>query len=136
MHDHGESAGAVVRRNQGSHMDSQLLLIIGLTFIIHLIGTLAYAFRIAGIRTGHIAIAFSLFNILVLVSRTSNSFQGPFLAKRVDRHPPLSKPAGAAPSDRCSRRGHPDELLRQRALDGGGFRVPRLQAAGMGPFPV
>lgn len=65
-------------------MDFQLAIIIGLTFVIHLIGTLAYSFRIAGIRTGHIAIAFSLFNILVLVSRTSNSFQGPFLAKRVE----------------------------------------------------
>jgi len=65
-------------------MDSQLAIIIGLTFVIHLIGTLAYSFRIAGVRTGHIAIAFSLFNILVLVSRTSNSFQGPFLAKRVE----------------------------------------------------
>src|SRR6478735_3714905 len=65
-------------------MDFQLALIIGLTFVIHLIGTLAYAFRIAGIRTGHIAIAFSLFNVLVLISRTSNSFQGPFLAKRVE----------------------------------------------------
>src|SRR5262245_29306704 len=65
-------------------MDSQLFVIVALTFIIHLIGTLAYAFRFAGIRTGHIAIAFSLFNILVLVSRTSNAFQAPFLAKRVE----------------------------------------------------
>ncbi|MBW4656982.1 MAG: lipid II flippase Amj family protein [Kaiparowitsia implicata GSE-PSE-MK54-09C] len=65
-------------------MGSQLTLILGLTFVIHLIGTLAYAFRIAGVRSGHIAIAVSLFNILVLVSRLSNSFQGPFLAKRVE----------------------------------------------------
>lgn len=65
-------------------MDAQLLLILVLTFVIHLVGTLAYAFRIAGVRTGHIAIAFSLFNLLVLVSRTSNSFQAPFLAKRVE----------------------------------------------------
>ena len=65
-------------------MDTQLLLILVLTFVIHLVGTLAYAFRIAGIRTGHIAIAFSLFNLLVLVSRISNSFQAPFLAKRVE----------------------------------------------------
>lgn len=65
-------------------MDTQLLVIVALTFVIHLIGTLAYAFRIAGIRTGHIAIAFSLFNVLILVSRLSNSFQGPFLAKRVE----------------------------------------------------
>lgn len=65
-------------------MDFQLFVIVALTFVIHLIGTVAYAFRIAGIRTGHIAIAFSLFNVLILVSRLSNSFQGPFLAKRVE----------------------------------------------------
>ncbi|WP_198585859.1 lipid II flippase Amj family protein [Pararhizobium haloflavum] len=65
-------------------LDFQLLVIIALTFVIHLIGTLAYAFRIAGIRTGHIAIAFSLFNVLVLVSRLSNSLQAPFMAKRVE----------------------------------------------------
>ena len=65
-------------------MDRQLIVICALTFVIHLIGTLAYAVRIAGIRTGRIAVSFALFNILVLVSRTSNSFQGPFLAKRIE----------------------------------------------------
>ena len=65
-------------------MDANLLIICGLTFTIHLIGTLAYAARIAGIRTGHIATALTLFNLLVLVSRTSNSFQAPFLAKRIE----------------------------------------------------
>ena len=35
-------------------------------------------------RTRRIAISFSLFNILILFSRTSNSFQGPFLAKRIE----------------------------------------------------
>lgn len=65
-------------------MDAKLALICLLTFIIHLIGTLAYSVRIAGVRTRRIAVSFALFNILALVSRTSNSFQGPFLAKRVD----------------------------------------------------
>ena len=65
-------------------MDTQLLVICILTFVIHLIGTLAYAVRIAGVRTRRIAVSFALFNILVLVSRTSNSFQGPFLAKRIE----------------------------------------------------
>jgi Alternate to MurJ len=67
-------------------MDAQLLVICLLTFVIHLIGTLAYAARIAGVRTRRIAISFSLFNILILVSRTSNSFQGPFLAKRIENN--------------------------------------------------
>jgi len=65
-------------------MDSQLLIIIIFTFIIHLIGTLAYSARIAGTRTGQIAISFALFNIMILISRTSNSFQGPLLGKRIE----------------------------------------------------
>jgi Alternate to MurJ len=65
-------------------MDPQLLIICLLTFAINLIGTLAYAARIAGVRTRRIAMSFALFNILVLVSRTSNSFLGPFLAKRIE----------------------------------------------------
>ena len=65
-------------------MDTQLAIICFLTLIIHLIGTLAYSVRIAGVRTRRIAISFALFNVLVLVSRTSNAFQGPFLAKRVE----------------------------------------------------
>jgi hypothetical protein len=65
-------------------MDKQLLLICFLTFVIHLIGTLAFSVRIAGVRTKRIAVSLALFSILVLVSRTSNSFLGPFLAKRVE----------------------------------------------------
>src|SRR3984957_8309840 len=65
-------------------MDLQLAALCGLTFVIHFIGTLAYAVRIAGVRTRRIAISFALFNVLVLLSRTSNTFQGPFLAKRIE----------------------------------------------------
>jgi hypothetical protein len=65
-------------------MDTQLWLICFLTFVIHLVGTLAYSVRIAGVRTRRIAVSFALFSILVLVSRTSHSFLGPFLAKRVE----------------------------------------------------
>lgn len=65
-------------------MDIQLVVLCVLTFVIHLIGALAYAARIAGVRTRRIAVSFALFNILVLVSRASNSFQGPFLSKRIE----------------------------------------------------
>lgn len=65
-------------------MDKQLFIICFLTFVIHLIGTLAYSVRIAGIRTRKIALSFSMFNILILVSRTSNSFQAPILGKRIE----------------------------------------------------
>jgi hypothetical protein len=65
-------------------VDKQLLTICALTVIIHLIGALAYAARIAGVRTGRIAMSFALFNALVLVSRLSNGFLGPLIAKRVE----------------------------------------------------
>ena len=67
-------------------MDTQLVVICLLTFVIHRVGTLAYSVRIAGVRTRRIARSFAFFNILVLVSRTSNAFQGPFLAQRVECH--------------------------------------------------
>ena len=65
-------------------MDTQLFAICLLTAGIHLVGTMAYGARIAGVRTRRIALSFALFNILVLVSRTSNGFLGPFLAKRIE----------------------------------------------------
>ena len=65
-------------------MDAQLALLCALTFVIHLIGALAYAARIAGVRTRRIAVSFALFNVLILISRASNSFQGPFLSKRIE----------------------------------------------------
>jgi hypothetical protein len=49
-------------------MDWQLMALCTLAFVIHLIGTLAYAVRIAGVRTRRIADSFALFNILVLGS--------------------------------------------------------------------
>jgi hypothetical protein len=65
-------------------MDAELLLICALTGVINVIGALAYAARIAGVRTGRIALSFALFNVLLLVSRTANGFLGPFLAKRIE----------------------------------------------------
>lgn len=65
-------------------MDQQLATICALTALIHLIGTLAYAARIAGVRTRRIAMSFAMFNALVLVSRLSNGFLGPLIAKRVE----------------------------------------------------
>ena len=72
-------------------MDRQLFIICFLTFVIHLIGTLAYSVRIAGIRTRKIALSFSMFNILILISRTSNSFQAPILGKRIEDNIALHK---------------------------------------------
>lgn len=65
-------------------IDFNLAVVIGLVFIINLIGALAYAARIAGVRTGRIAMSFALFNVLLLVSRLSNGFLAPLIAKRVE----------------------------------------------------
>ena len=67
-------------------MDTQLAVICFLTFVIHLIGTLAYSVPLTGIRTRRIAVSFALFNVLILISRTSNSFQEPFPAERVEQN--------------------------------------------------
>ena len=66
-------------------MDIQIVIVLFLTFIIHLLTTLAYSVRIVGARTGKIVIAFSLFNILALITRTANSFQAPLLAKHTEQ---------------------------------------------------
>jgi hypothetical protein len=66
-------------------LDAQLATLFVLTFVINLVGTLAYSVRIAGVRTRQVAISISLFNVLVLLSRTANTFQAPILAKRVER---------------------------------------------------
>jgi hypothetical protein len=67
-------------------LDLQLSILFCLTLVIHLIATLAYSVRIAGTRTGKITISLTLFNILVLISRSSNAFQGPLLAKRIEHN--------------------------------------------------
>lgn len=77
-------------------MEPGFLVICALTFVIHLVGTLAYAVRIAGTRTRRIALSLSLFNVLVLVSRTSNAFQAPLLAKRVEENIAAGATGGVA----------------------------------------
>lgn len=62
-------------------MEIQIMIVLAMTFIITLIGTLAYSIRIVGVRTGRIAITFSLFNILSLVSRLASNIQTPLLTK-------------------------------------------------------
>ncbi|MDQ3803464.1 MAG: lipid II flippase Amj family protein [Acidobacteriota bacterium] len=76
-------------------MAPQVAIVFGLTFVIHLVGTLAYALRIAGVRTGRVAVSFALFNVLMLLSRTANTFQGPLLAKHVEGNILRGTTAGA-----------------------------------------
>lgn len=68
-------------------MEIQIVIVLILNFVITLIGTLAYATRIVGVRTGRVAVSFALFNILALASRTANTLQVPLLTKYVEKNP-------------------------------------------------
>lgn len=65
-------------------MDSELYFLAALVALINIVSTLSYAVRIAGVRTGRIAFALSLFNLLVLFSRSSNAILAPLLSKRTE----------------------------------------------------
>ncbi|WP_411825483.1 lipid II flippase family protein [Luteolibacter sp. AS25] len=65
-------------------MDPQLIFLCILIGGIHFISTLSYGVRIAGIRTGRLALSLALFNVLVLFSRSSNSILAPLLSKRIE----------------------------------------------------
>lgn len=54
------------------------------TGIIHLIATLGYSVRLAGVRTQRLAIAFSLWNVIFLLSSTANTIQAPLLGNILD----------------------------------------------------
>lgn len=56
-------------------------VIVLLTFIIHCIDTASYALRIAGVKSGKVAISAALFNFMFLFSRTATSLQIPLLTK-------------------------------------------------------
>lgn len=66
-------------------MTIQILIVIILTFVIYVVGTLAYSVRVVAIKTGRIAVAFSIFNIFALLSRSANIFQAPLLAKTIEK---------------------------------------------------
>lgn len=65
-------------------MMDRLLVVAVLTALIHLINTLIYAVRVSGVRTGRLATAISLFNVVFLISSTANMVQGPLLATIVE----------------------------------------------------
>ncbi|MFY0546304.1 lipid II flippase Amj family protein [Brevibacillus sp. H7] len=55
------------------------------TSIIHTTETLSYAVRLAGVRTGKLAVALSLTGMILLVSRTSNLIQAPMTGALIDQ---------------------------------------------------
>jgi len=62
----------------------RLLVICLLVMVIHIIDTLAYSTRLAGVRAKRLATSLALFNIIVIISRTANLFQLPLLGSIVD----------------------------------------------------
>lgn len=62
-------------------MGKILIQLIILTSVIHIVDTLSYSVRLNSVKTGQMALSFSLFNMIVLVSRTANMFQGPLIGK-------------------------------------------------------
>lgn len=67
-------------------MNIQIVIVLFLNFIISIIGTLAYSVRLVGVRTGKIAVTYSVFNILTLISRIAVTFQVPILTKFVENN--------------------------------------------------
>jgi hypothetical protein len=63
---------------------SPILFVCILTGIIHFTETAASALRIAGVRTKQIATSLSFVNATLLITRTSNMLQAPFLGGMVD----------------------------------------------------
>lgn len=61
-------------------MERTLIELIILTSIIHLVDTLAYSVRLNSVKSGQVALSFSLFNLIALVSRTANTLQAPLIA--------------------------------------------------------
>jgi Alternate to MurJ len=62
-----------------------LTVILLLTAVVHCLDTAAYASRIAGVRTGRLALTGALFNIVSLASRVAYTLQAPLLGSAVDR---------------------------------------------------
>ena len=62
-----------------------LLIILLLTGVVHCLDTASYASRIAGVRTGRLAMTGALFNIVSLASRVAYTLQAPLLGSAVDR---------------------------------------------------
>ncbi|MDT8717552.1 lipid II flippase Amj family protein [Clostridium sp. 19966] len=66
-------------------MSLKIIIVIVLTFLISLIGILAYAAKVVGVKTRRIAITASVFNILALISRTATTIQAPLLTSKVEQ---------------------------------------------------
>ncbi|GKU25529.1 lipid II flippase Amj family protein [Clostridium folliculivorans] len=65
-------------------MLNKYIILIVATILIHFIDTLSYSVRLNSVKSGNFALSTSLFNLIVLVSRTANTFQGPLIGYMID----------------------------------------------------
>jgi hypothetical protein len=77
-------------------MNPRLWIVFALTILIYGVETLAYAARLAGVRTGRPTQAASLYNLLALSARAANALQLTLLAGLVDRAVTADRVAGLA----------------------------------------
>ncbi len=61
-----------------------ILLVCFLTAVIHMVETLSYGARIAGVKTKRLYLAACIFSLVALVARTANLLQAPLLGYYVD----------------------------------------------------
>lgn len=76
-------------------VDGVVLFVFGLLTVMSVVDTLNLSIRVAGVFTKRLAIALTLFNILMVFSRMSNMIQAPFVGGMVDGAI-LASPAGQA----------------------------------------
>jgi hypothetical protein len=74
-----------------------LAIILLLTVVVHCLDTASYASRIAGARTGRLALTSALFNIVSLASRVAYTLQAPLLGSAVDRMVAAHQLSGLVP---------------------------------------
>lgn len=55
-----------------------------LTVVIHVVDTISYSVRLNSVKHGNFALSTSMFNLIVLVARTANMFQGPLIGSLID----------------------------------------------------
>ncbi len=63
----------------------RILLVTLLTAVIHLIDTLFYGVRFSGVKTRHLATAYSLYQIISLLAMVANMIQAPLLSSVVEQ---------------------------------------------------
>lgn len=100
----------------------RLILVMILTAFIHLIVTLSYSIRLAGLRTRRLLTAISIFNIINLLASASNMIQAPLLTSIVEHSikTGITEIGMYIPGDQFI---HQEAYLRQLALLKDWFRL-------------